>query len=189
MVFSQGGPLSEENFLCVPPSHETRFDSAVFRVLLLRRFHQSACATTGVFGRRGFAVKSAAARICCEGGGRVRTNIKVITDRVAFVRWSAVYSEHDSGVRCARRRHAPQRCESGVVLREARARKERTYFRVAREGGGVAKWGGGGGRWSSEIQDFFSALGKEKARSAPLCCKAKCAARGCADGAEFWRAL
>ena len=38
---------------------------------------RSACATTGVLGRRGFAVESAAARICREGGGRVRTNVLV----------------------------------------------------------------------------------------------------------------
>ena len=37
MVFSQGGLLSAEPFVCVFMSLETRFDSAVFRVLLLRR--------------------------------------------------------------------------------------------------------------------------------------------------------
>ena len=99
MVLSQKNPLSAEPFVCVPTSRETRFDSAVFRVLLLRRLqlplhlsapvcrcgrlsdvlghHQSACATTGVLGRRGFAVESAAARICREGGGHVRTNVLV----------------------------------------------------------------------------------------------------------------
>ena len=31
--------------------------------------HRSACAVSGVLGRRGFAVESAAARICREAGG------------------------------------------------------------------------------------------------------------------------
>ena len=52
----------------------------LFRVLLLRRIrsslpvHVSVGARAGVLGRRGFAVESAGARICREGGGRVVTN-------------------------------------------------------------------------------------------------------------------
>ena len=59
---------------------------------------------------------------------------------------------------------------AGVALREARARKERTYPELAREGGRarlVVLAGDVGGRWSSETQDFLCALAKAKARSAP----------------------
>ena len=40
-------------------------------------YRRAACARTGVLGRRGFAVESAAARICPEAGGRVTTNVLV----------------------------------------------------------------------------------------------------------------
>ena len=39
--------------------------------------HRSACAVSGVLGRRGFAVESAAARICREAGARVMVNVFV----------------------------------------------------------------------------------------------------------------
>ena len=39
--------------------------------------HRAACARAGVLGRRGFAVESAAARVCREGGARVTTNVLV----------------------------------------------------------------------------------------------------------------
>ena len=73
-------------------------DPPVFRTLLLRRLrlplpltvracrcglfldavghHRSACAVSGVLGR-GFAVESAAARICREAGARVMVNVLV----------------------------------------------------------------------------------------------------------------
>ena len=76
-----------------------RIDPALFRVLLLRRLRlplrlsvrscwcgrpfdsrghrRAACARAGVLGRRCFAVESAAARICREGGARVTTNSMV----------------------------------------------------------------------------------------------------------------
>ena len=74
-------------------------DPPVFRTLLLRRLrlplpltvracrcglfldafghHRSACAVSGVLGRRGFAVESAAARICREASARVMANVFV----------------------------------------------------------------------------------------------------------------
>ena len=222
MVLSQGGPLSAEPFVCVPNSRETRFDSAAFRVLLLRRLqlplhlsarvcrcgrlsdvldhHRSACATTGVLGRRGFAVESAAARICREGGGRVRTNVlvrdldlgvmnhldgrrlEVIADGLPLfggvqlaVDTTLVSALRGDGMpRIGANRHA------GVALREG-AHKERTYPEFAREdwegqtGGACWRSGGGGrrGRWSSETQDFLCALAKAEARSAPLLLRSK----------------
>ena len=85
--------------LCCPVTRQSSFDSQVFRVLLLRRLwlplpsssracrcgrpldpsghHRAACAVAGVLGRRGFAVESAAARVCREAGGRVTTNVRI----------------------------------------------------------------------------------------------------------------
>ena len=89
LMLSQGGPMSAEPFSSFPTSRETRFDSQPFRLLLLPSsvasdflllpmlldvfgHHRAACATVGVLGRRGFALESAAARVCREAGGRVR---------------------------------------------------------------------------------------------------------------------
>ena len=99
LVRSQCGPLAAVPFTCCPTSSLTRFDTNVFRVLLLRRFwrplplsssvcrcgrplhafghHRSACAVSGVLGRRGFALESAAARVCREARGRVSLNVRV----------------------------------------------------------------------------------------------------------------
>ena len=81
------------------PHFRSPFDSVLFRVLLFRRLrlslplsprtcrcgcsldvlghHRAACSTSGVLGRRGFALESAAARICREAGARVSSNIFV----------------------------------------------------------------------------------------------------------------
>ena len=99
LMLSQSGPMSGEPFSCFPTTRETRFDFQSFRLLLLRRLrlplpitarrcrcgrpldssghHRAACARVGVLGRRGFALESAAARVCREAGGRVMTNILV----------------------------------------------------------------------------------------------------------------
>ena len=78
---------------CVPTSPLLQFDPQLFRILLLRRLrlplpltrvcrcrqidlfghHRAAC--SGVLGRRGYAVESAAARVCREAGARVTTNV------------------------------------------------------------------------------------------------------------------
>ena len=92
----QGGPLAGIPFSCCPSSFHSRLASQVFRVLLLRRLwlplpptkrtcgcgrlldsfghHSAACANVGVLGRRGFALESAAARVCREAGARVSVN-------------------------------------------------------------------------------------------------------------------
>ena len=79
---------------------------------------------------------------------------------------------------------------AGVALREARARKERTYPELAREGGRarlVVLW-----RSGEQVVVGDSRLplrsGQRPGRR-HFCCKAKRAVRGCADGAESWRAL
>ena len=83
--------MAAEPFSSFSTSRETRFDSQPFRFLLLRRLrlpsplttcrcqcgrlldvfghHRAACATVGVSGRRGFALESAAARVC-RGRGK-----------------------------------------------------------------------------------------------------------------------
>ena len=99
MLRSQRGPLANIAFTSFPSDRSARFDSAPFRVLLLRRLrvpppltvrscrcsrpldafghHHAACATAGVLGRKGWVLESAAARVCREGGARVRTNVFV----------------------------------------------------------------------------------------------------------------
>ena len=94
---SQGFPGLPFTTLPINPFH--RFESHLFRVLLLRRLHlplplssrvcrcgrpldvlghhRAVCAEAGVLGRRGYALESAAARICREAGARVGTNIMV----------------------------------------------------------------------------------------------------------------
>ena len=74
----------------------TRIEPALFNLLLQRRLalplplskstfrcdrpldafghHRAACARCGVLGRRGFALESAAGRVCREAGARVATN-------------------------------------------------------------------------------------------------------------------
>ena len=95
---SQGGPMASVPFTSFPISHHSRFDSHPFRVLLLRLLwlplpstartclcglpldscghHRAACSVAGVLGRRGFAVESAAARVC-RAGARVSVNVRV----------------------------------------------------------------------------------------------------------------
>ena len=91
--------MSGVPFTSFPASPISRFDSSVFRVLLLRRFwlplppstrkcrcgrlldvrghHRAACAVVRVLGRRGYPLESAAARVCREAGARVSSNVLV----------------------------------------------------------------------------------------------------------------
>ena len=86
LALSQCGPLASVPFVCFPIDRTRRFDSQPFRLLLLRRLrlplplclrscrcgrpldafghHRAACANAGVWGRRGWALESAAARVC-----------------------------------------------------------------------------------------------------------------------------
>ena len=99
MLRSQGGCGAGAAFSTSPNCALTRIEPPFFRTLLLRRLrlplsltqrdcrcgrpldscghHRAACARSGVLGRRGFAVESAAARVCREGGAPVTTNILV----------------------------------------------------------------------------------------------------------------
>ena len=99
LLRSQGGPLASTPFVSLPVDRAFRIDSQPFRILFLRRLrmpllltahscwcsrlldslghHRFACPVAGVLGRRGFPLENAAARICREAGGRVRTNVLV----------------------------------------------------------------------------------------------------------------
>ena len=99
LLRAQSGPAAGMSLSAVPSSPQTRIESQLFRVLLLRRLrlplppasrlcrcgrlldnfghHRASCAQAGVLGRRGFAVESTAARICQEARGRVATNVLV----------------------------------------------------------------------------------------------------------------
>ena len=96
MIRSQAGPGAGTALSVVPTGFLTQIPPHLFRIVLLRRLrlplplsshtcrcgrpidsfghHRAACARAGVLGRRGFALESAAARICREAGGRVGTN-------------------------------------------------------------------------------------------------------------------
>ena len=99
LLRSQSGPFAILPFTSFPSARHARFDPQPFRVLLLRRLwlpvplssrscrcgrpldssghHRAACAVAGVLGSRGFALESAAARVCREAGGRVSANVRV----------------------------------------------------------------------------------------------------------------
>ena len=86
LIRSQAGPGAGMALSTSPLCLHTRFDSQVFRVILLRRLqlpypwpppldvfghHRAACARAGVLSRRGHALESVIARACREAGGRV----------------------------------------------------------------------------------------------------------------------
>ena len=149
LVRSQGGPLSVRPCVCCPTSRLTKFQPQSFRILLLRRLHlplplssrscrcgrlldclghhRLACAVAGVLGRRGFAVESAIARICREGGARVSNvfvrdldlgafnhldgrRLEVVADGLSLFVRGSVGNRHNSRFRFASRRHSDQRC-------------------------------------------------------------------------------
>ena len=212
MVRSQSGPLAGVPFTSLPTSPLTRFDAQVFRVLLLRRLwrplplsasacrcgrplddlghHRSACATSGVLGRRGSALESAAARVCREAGGRVTLNVRVsdldlpprsahdqrrlevVADGLPLFHGaqlaidttmvSPVRGDGRPGPQCAR--------VDGAALMRARRRKETTYPELSGANGRarlVVLACEVGGRWSGECQNFLSQLAKAKVRHEP----------------------
>ena len=170
-LLSQGGPLAGLPFTAVPVCPHLRFDSDLFSVLLLRRLPSSSPVFThlpvlplvstalaitaqvargrGVLGRRGYALESAAARICREAGARVSTNVS----GAAACRTSAALR---SSQKVSLRSTAPswpstqpsclplradgvphRRCadESGAALVTVRRREERTYPELSGESG------------------------------------------------------
>ena len=208
LVRSQGGPGAGAALTAVPTGRETTIPSHLFRVILLRRLrqqlpftgracrcgrlldafghHRAACARTGVLGRRGFALESAAARICREAGGPVRTNtfvrdldiptatledsrrLEVVVDGLPLhggaqlaVDTTLVSTLHGDG---RPRKGAADR--DGVALLAARKRKERRYpeFLGARcRARLVVLAVEVGGRFSRETSDFISELARARA--------------------------
>ena len=207
---SQGGPGAGAVLTALPTGRETTIPSHLFRVILLRRLrqplpftgracrcgrlfdpnghHRAACARPGVLGRRGFALESAAARICREASGRVRTNVfvrdmdlptatledarrlEVVVDGLPLhggaqlaVDTTLVSALHGDG---RPRRGASER--DGVALLAARKRKEQTYpeFLGARcRARLVVLAVEVGGRFSRETSGFITELARARARS------------------------
>ena len=213
MVRSQAGPNAGVALSTCPSSPLTRIDSPLFRVLLQRRLslplplskricgcglpndafghHRAACARTGMLGRRGVPLESAAARICREAGGRVATNLHVrdmdlgIPNAADSRRLEVVVDglPLHGGVQLAidttlvsavkgdgsPRRGAADR--DGVALANARRRKMRTYPELVGAGARarlVVLALEVGGRWSSEASNFVKLLARARARSEPL---------------------
>ena len=209
---SQGGPLSSVPFTCFPTSPLTRFDASLFCVLLLRRLwlplppssrfcrcgrlldvlghHRAACAQARVLGRRGYALESAAARICREAGARVTTNVmvrdldllplhqvdarrlEVVADGLPLFHGAqvAVDTTLVSPLRRDGTPHARCAVEDGVALMQARRRKEQTYPELPGAHGRarlVVLACEVGGRWFSETQAFLGQLAKAKTRHVP----------------------
>ena len=210
-VRSQSGPMASVPYTTFPVDRVMRFDSQSFRVLLLRRLrlplplssrfcscgrsldvfghHRAACGKVGVLSRRGYAVESAVAQICREGGARVSTNVmvrdldiaqgnsdshrlEVIAEGLSLfggvqlaLDATLVSAHHGDGT--------PLRkadTTNGVALRHARKRKEDRYPELCGTGGRarmVVIAGEVGGRWSGETQTFVQCLAQHKAKSAP----------------------
>ena len=146
--------------------HTTKIPAHLFRVTLLRRLrlplpltlhmcrccrpidsfghHRASCARSGVLGR-GYALESAAARMCREAGGRVATNVlvrdmdlaapdltdsrRVVVDGLHLFGGCqlAVDTTLVCALHCDGSPHGAAADADGVVLQSARRRKERTY--------------------------------------------------------------
>ena len=142
LMLSQSGPMCGEPFTCFPSTKETQLISSCLHLplpLTARRcrcgrlldsngYHRAACARVGVLGRRGFALETAAARVCREAGGRVMTNmlvreldlapglnttdgrrLEVIADGLSLFQGVQLAIDH-IGVGSARRRHSSPSC-------------------------------------------------------------------------------
>ena len=210
LLRSQSGPLSGLPFTCCPTAFHSRFDAQVFRVLLLRRLwlhlppssrscrcgrpldvlghHRAACANVGVLGRRGFALKSAAARVCREAAGRVSVNVavcdldigvldraderplEVVADGLPLFHGAQIAVDMTL-VSVLRREGTPHpRCanEDGAALAQARRRKELRYCELAGQHGRaklVFLASEVGGRWSEEYRQFLCQLASAKTRN------------------------
>ena len=214
MVRSQAGPNAWVALSTCPSSPLTRIDSPLFRVLLQRRLslpfplskricgcglpndifghHRAACSRTGMLGRRGFPLESAAARICREAGGRVATNLhvremdlgvpiaadnsrrlEVVVDGLPL--HGGVQLAIDTTlVSAVKGNGSPQpgaADRDGAALVSAHRRKMRTYPELVGPGARaplVVLALEVGGRWSLEASNFVKLLAKARARSEPL---------------------
>ena len=189
-------------YTCFPIAPHSRFDPQPFRVLILRRLwlplppiarncrcglpldscghHRAACAAAGVLVRRGFAVESAAARICREAGTRVSLDVRVqdmdlarldaldnrrleiVADGLPLFQGAQL--EVDTTLVSALRRdgvpHSLAENHIGAV-QDPELTGQFGRIRLVVLAGEVA------GRWSEESRDFLSQLAKAKARREP----------------------
>ena len=86
LLRSQSGPFASLPFTSFPSALYARSAPSRSAYFLLRRLwlplplpghHRAACSVAGDLGSRGFALESAAARVCREAGGRVSANVRV----------------------------------------------------------------------------------------------------------------
>ena len=103
MMRSQIGPLASAPFVSFPVDRTSRirrtFPSALAsqassaprcgRLLVAKGHHRAVFATVGVLGRRGWALESVAARVCREGGARVRAKVCVTWIWQSTAGWTA----------------------------------------------------------------------------------------------------
>ena len=221
LLRAQSGPAVGMSLSAVLSSPQTKIESQLFRVLLLRRLrlplppasrlcrcgrlldsfghHRASCGQAGVLGRRGFAVESAAARICREAGGRVVTNVflrdldlpvpvndglrlEVVVDGFAVFGGAQLAMDTTvvSSFHCDGSPHRGTADVDGTVLAAARRRKERTFPELVRPGRRarlVVLAGDVAGRWSEET--VSSDILKKRAEQAwrmRWCCLLACAA-------------
>ena len=213
LVRSQSGSGAGAALSTVPTHPLVRIDSQLFRVLLSRRLrlslplarrfcrcdrsidvyghHRAACARAGVLAKRGFALESAAARVCRKAGARVTTNVmvrdldpgvmnvqdgrrlEVIADGLPLHGGAqlAVDTTIVSALHCDGTPHRGAANVDGVRLVAARRRKERTYPELVAPRSHcrlVVLANEVGGRWSTEALVFSRLLVRAKARSEPL---------------------
>ena len=152
--------------------------------------HRAACAVAGVLGRRGFAVESAAARVCREAGGRVTTNVRiqdmdivapnrlderrveVLADGLPLFHGAQLAVDTTLVSVLGRNGEPRPRCADvdGVILEEATRRKERRYPELSGRHGRthlVVLAAEVCGRWSPDTVRFLAQLAKAKARHEP----------------------
>ena len=156
MLRSQSGPVAGVLFSTAPPSLLTRMEPALFRVLLQRRLslplsltarscqcgrlldafghHWTACSRSGVLGRRGFALESAAAKVC-----RVIWTwallMHVFDGAQLAVDTTLVSTIQGNG---EPRNGAAER--DGVAFAQAKRKKARTYPELVRPGARARCW-------------------------------------------------
>ena len=182
-------------FPCIPPLENSRrrnFGSLLFPLPLTSRVcqwpstYRAACSRAGVPGNRGYALESAAARVCREAGGRVSTNVflrdmaldsvqadgrrlEVVVDGLPLFR-GAQLAIDTTLVSPLRGDGQPHRRCVDAALDEARRRNERTYPELCERHSRarlVLLVAEVGGRWSDEAADFLKQLAKVKARGVP----------------------
>ena len=152
--------------------------------------HRSACPVAGVLGTRGFPLENAAARICREGGGRVRTNVlvrdmdigvfnpldtrrlEVVVDGLPLFRGAQIAVDTTLVCPLTREGRARPRCAnvSGAAIAAARRRKERRYPELSGDNARarlIVLAAEVGGRFSAETSQFLRGMASAKVRGLP----------------------